>query len=145
MAVELLLLGLASTAFFVLVGLEEYPWAFNVKRASRALRRHMRRRNLVPHEALRSLRRNTRIGAHVLLWAAVVSGLVVLVPTLLRGRGWNEPVLAVGGPLVLGLGFLGYAFLRWAPRLLDRVEADTLSATTNSLTPDVPRSHGPSP
>jgi hypothetical protein len=137
--------ALAAALVFLLVGLEEVPWRFNVARVARRVRASARRRKVAPIVALGRLRAQTHVGARALAVFAAVSVAYFLYALVAGPR--EAPWMALGATLSLGLVFLSGAFLVWAPRLFDAVSSQLASesATTNSHASDAEPVHGPRP
>jgi hypothetical protein len=130
------LLSLLAALFFLLIGLEELPFSFNVHRVSRQVRRRMRRRGQPAQVVLDSMARNTRISCWILSGFALASGLALAYLRWADARpGPPEGVQAFGATLVVGLLFLVFAYARWAPRLMARVAAEVDQQTSGSNAP----------
>lgn len=138
--------AVAAFLVFLLVGLEEIPWKINVLRVARRVRVTSRRRGTTPAAALERLRQQTKWGGTVLTVFGVAASIWFLVG-LARQRFLDAGAVVLGATLSLGLCFLSFMFLVWAPRLFQAVERhlEAASATANSQASDAEPSHGAGP
>ena len=136
----------AALLVFLIVGLEEIPWKINVMRVARRVRVAARRRGTTTSVALERIRRQTKWGGMVLASFAVGASTWFLV-NLAQRRFTDSGAVVLGATLTLGLCFLSFMFLVWAPRLFHQVERtlDTASATANSHASDGVPPHGAGP
>lgn len=142
------LYSFVAVALFAAFGLLELPARWNARRLQRRLNRLSRRRGTSPARTVARIRRETRLGAWVLLGFALASGALVawLVVRDIRAGAVAAAVNLAwfGGGLSVGLLLLSLAHLFWAPRLLDlavKLTAES-AATPNSHPPDDGSSHG---